>query len=138
MRAGSRESGQASVELVALLPLLVAVVIGSWQVVVAAQAWWLAGTAARAASRAAIIGGDPAKAARAALPSGWARRVSVSGTGGTRLTVRLRIPLVVGGSRLADASASAGPATGTAAARAKPATGNATASVERATAEPAR
>ena len=49
----ARESGQATVELVALLPLLAAVGLALWQAVVAGQAMWLAGAAARSAARAA-------------------------------------------------------------------------------------
>lgn len=112
MREWDPEGGQASVELVALLPLLAAVILGSWQVVVGAQAWWLVGDAARAASRAVAVGSDPKLAAREALPSGWARRVRVSVPAGGAVTVRLTIPIVVGGARLADARATAGPASG--------------------------
>ncbi len=108
MRERGHESGQASVELVALLPLLAAVVLGSWQVVVAAQSWWLAGTAAQAASRAVTVGADPQAAARGALPQGWARRVRVSGASDGEVTVRVAIPLVAGGARLADASVRVG------------------------------
>ncbi|HVW18454.1 MAG TPA: hypothetical protein VHB30_09410, partial [Solirubrobacteraceae bacterium] len=52
--AGSR--GQASVELVALLPIVLLVGAALWQAVVAGQAIWLSGGAARAAARAAAIG----------------------------------------------------------------------------------
>jgi hypothetical protein len=48
--------GQASVELVALLPLLALNALALWQGVVAAQAAWLAGGAARAAARAQALG----------------------------------------------------------------------------------
>ena len=43
MRAGSGEEGQASVELVALLPVVVIVGALLWQAVVAGQALWLCG-----------------------------------------------------------------------------------------------
>src|SRR3954469_2995310 len=62
------ERGQASVELVALLPLLVALGFAVWQAAVAGQAMWLAGSAARAAARAEALGDDPAPAARGVLP----------------------------------------------------------------------
>ena len=112
MRTGDRESGQASVELVALLPLLAAVVLGGWQVVVAVQAWGMAGAAARAASRAVAVGADPERAARAALPGQWGRRVHVPPVAAGQVTVRLEVPLVVTGARLADVRVTAGPASG--------------------------
>ncbi|MEA2226926.1 MAG: hypothetical protein QOF04_556, partial [Solirubrobacteraceae bacterium] len=52
MRTASGERGQATVELVALLPLLMLVALAAWQGVVAGQAIWLSGSAARAAARA--------------------------------------------------------------------------------------
>ncbi|MCW3023755.1 MAG: pilus assembly protein, partial [Conexibacter sp.] len=45
------EEGQAAVELVALLPVLALVAALAWQSVVAGQAWWMAGAAAREAAR---------------------------------------------------------------------------------------
>ena len=39
---GEREDGQATVELVAVLPVLGLVVLLAWQAVVAGQTWWLA------------------------------------------------------------------------------------------------
>ena len=63
-----REGGQASVETVALLPLVVLVGALLWQAVVAGQALWLSGAAARAAARAAAVGADAQAAAKATLP----------------------------------------------------------------------
>jgi pilus assembly protein CpaE len=113
VRGRDPQSGQASVELVALLPLIVALALGCWQAVVAAQAWGLAGHAARAAARALVVGSDPAQAARSALPEGWGRRVRVAAPReGGEVTVRVAIPVVVAGVRLADARATAGVAAG--------------------------
>jgi len=56
-RGWRREVGQASVETVALLPLVVLVGALLWQAVVAGQALWLSAAAARAAARAAAVGG---------------------------------------------------------------------------------
>jgi hypothetical protein len=97
-RAGG-EQGQATVEFVALLPLLGAVALLAWQAVVAGQAWWLAGAAAREGARAAAVGGDPARAVRGVLPGGLARgaHVSTERDGGVR--VRVAVPVVVGGGR---------------------------------------
>ena len=93
-------SGQASVELVALLPLLAAVALLAWQAVVAGQAIWLSGSAARAAARAAALGDDPTAAARASLPrslSGGAR--AAEGDDGA-VSVSLAVPSVLGHVRL--------------------------------------
>ncbi len=101
-------SGQSSVELVALLPLLAALVVGAWQAIVVGQSWWLAGVAARAAARAQLVGSDPGRAARRALPRGARDRLVVSVRGGGGLTVRLAVPAVVGGVRLGSATAHVG------------------------------
>ena len=94
---GSGEHGQASVELVALLPVLAGLVLAAWQLALAGQASALAGTAARAGARAAAVGGSPIDAARAAVPPGWARRVQLERSQSGELTVRIAVPAVVGG-----------------------------------------
>ncbi len=94
-----RQQGQASVELVALLPLLAALAMLGWQVVVAGQALWLAGTAARGAARAQAVGGDAAAAGRAALPPALRPGTRVR-TGRRGVEVTLDVPAVVGGMRL--------------------------------------
>ena len=67
-RLGS-EAGQATVELVALLPVLVALLAGLWQAALAGNAFWAATTAASAAARAHAVGADPGQAARSRLPT---------------------------------------------------------------------
>ena len=76
----SGERGQASVELVALLPLLVAVALAVGHVLAAGAAHELAGHAAEAAAIALLRGDDAEDAARSSVPA-WARR---------RLDVRVR------------------------------------------------
>jgi hypothetical protein len=93
-RAGSGEDGQATVELVAVLPVLGLVVLLAWQAVVAGQTWWLAGAAAREGARAAALGGDPVAAARRVLPGA---RLVQSGADGVE--VRAAVPPVVAGLR---------------------------------------
>jgi hypothetical protein len=66
------EAGQASVELVAMVPLLVAVALALGQLLAAGAARELAGHAAEAGASALGRGDDPRQAARAALP-GWGR-----------------------------------------------------------------
>lgn len=83
--------GQATVELVALLPLLIALLAALWQAVLAGQAMWAAGVAARAAARADAVGADPAAAARAHLPPPLERglRVTAARQGAVRVSVRI-------------------------------------------------
>jgi len=76
-RASSREEGQATVELVALLPVVGVLAAVAWQVLLAGGAVWFGGTAARAAARAEAVGGDPLRAARGALPSRYERGLQV-------------------------------------------------------------
>jgi uncharacterized protein (UPF0333 family) len=93
------QRGQASVELVALLPLIALVTLIGWQLVVAGQAVWLSASAARSAARAAALGADPAAAARRALPTGLRAGVRVRREhDGVR--VWLAVPAVVHGVRL--------------------------------------
>jgi len=95
-----RERGQASVELVALLPLMAVLAGVLWQAALAGQAVWLAGSAARAAARASAVGSDADRAARAVLPDRLERGLAVHRTagveGGVRVTIT--IPAIVGGS----------------------------------------
>jgi hypothetical protein len=96
MADAREEDGQASVELVALLPMLVLVGLLAWQGVVAGQAWWMAGAAAREAARARALGGDPEAAARGVLPGALRGGVRVMRDGdGVRL--RLSVPVVLRG-----------------------------------------
>jgi hypothetical protein len=95
-RRAAGHAGQATVELVALLPLLALVAVGAWQAVLAGHAAWGATTAARAAARANAVGSDPARAARAHLPGSLARGLRVTaGTDGA-VAVRVRIPSLPG------------------------------------------
>jgi hypothetical protein len=89
LRRGER--GQAGVELLGLLPLLLLVALGAAQVLAVGYSGVLAGNAAEAAALAVAGAGDPEVAARAALP-GWSReRVELSVRGGD-VRVRLRPP----------------------------------------------
>jgi hypothetical protein len=104
-RAGER--GQATVELLGVLPLVAVLGFCVWQGAVAGQAMWMAGAAARAAARAEALGADPLPAARAVLSPRLADglRVRAVGDGGVRVTVR--IPSVVGGGAVGSTSARA-------------------------------
>jgi hypothetical protein len=107
LAAARSARGQASVELVAMLPLLVLVVLAAAQALAAGVARELADHAAEAGAVAMFQSGDPAKAARAALP-GWAReRVHVQVRDGS-VAVRLAPPAALPGvAHLLEASATA-------------------------------
>ncbi|MEY2516646.1 MAG: hypothetical protein QOJ89_4004 [bacterium] len=106
------QAGQASIELAVLGPLLVVVVLAGAQLLAAGAAGELADHAAEAAAIAILQGGDPAGAARDAVP-GWSRaRVDVH-VAGRRVDVRLRPPSPIpglAGLLEARATADAGPA----------------------------
>ena len=90
-RRPSGDRGQATVELVALLPCLAALLAALWQAVLAGHAVWAANAAARAAARAHAVGADPRRAARAHLPRRLERglHLATPGAGDVRLTVRI-------------------------------------------------
>ena len=89
------ESGQAAAELVAVVPLLIALLAIVAQLAVAGYALWSAGDAARAGARAAHVGGDAEAAALSALP-GWLERDAEVELAGP-VEVRVRAPAVVPG-----------------------------------------
>src|SRR6266540_343517 len=95
-----RQDGQASVEMVALLPLVVLVGALLWQAVVAGQALWLSAAAARAAARAAAVGGDAEAAAKAALPPRLESGLRVHAAGGG-VRVAVQVPSVLSGGSIA-------------------------------------
>lgn len=99
--------GQASVELVALLPLLVVLVLVTWQLAVAGHAMWMVGGAARAAARARALGQDDARAARVVLPGRLRAGVRVSDAADGAVAVRVGVPRVVGGGQLMTVVATA-------------------------------
>jgi hypothetical protein len=84
--------GQASVELVALLPLLALAVAALVQVAALGHAAWAGSQAASAAARAAAVGGDPRAAAAGALPPHLERGLRVVERDGGEVEVRLRSP----------------------------------------------
>ena len=101
------ERGQASVELVVLLPVIVLLAGLLWQAAIAGQTLWLAGSAARAAARARAVDADPARAARGVLPESLDRglRVASRGDGGVKVTMPIRSIFAPGALTTVDASA---------------------------------
>jgi type II secretory pathway component PulK len=85
------EAGQASVELVAVLPLVMLAGLVAWQLLLAGHSLWLCANAARAAARADTVGRSAESAARSALPEALERDLSVDRLreGGVRVSVRV-------------------------------------------------
>jgi hypothetical protein len=90
-----QESGQASVETVAMLPLVLLAAAVAWQLVLSGQTLWLTAGAARAAARAELVGESPERAARSALPRSLERDLTVKRVAGGAVRVKLRLPLVL-------------------------------------------
>jgi hypothetical protein len=99
----TREGGQASVELVAILPALAACLVIAAQTVVVGWALWSAGNAARAGARAEEVGSDAEAAARRALPG--ALRVGAAIRGGDGVHVKVRVPSIVPGTTMPSVTA---------------------------------
>jgi hypothetical protein len=101
------ERGQASAEFVALLPLLVLLLAGAWQFVLAGDALWHARVAARAAARAQAVGADPRAAARAHLPGRLEHALRVRAAADGEVRVSIHVPPILGAIDLGRVSATA-------------------------------
>ncbi|CAB4860987.1 unannotated protein [freshwater metagenome] len=107
MEWGKTDSGQATVEFLLAVPLIVVLGWGVWEVSLAGRTAELAGVAARAGARAAALGKSPREGIAGALPTSVAKSASVVARDG-RVTVS--IPISAGGLRsiLGTVEASAG------------------------------
>jgi hypothetical protein len=94
------DDGQATVELVALLPLVGLLVAFLWQGLLAGEAIWLGAGAAGAAARAEAVGADPARAARGVLPARFEHGLRVHADRDGAVAVAIRVPAVLGGGTL--------------------------------------
>ena len=109
-RDGQR--GQASVELLAAVPLVLLVVLAAAQVFAALACRGYAAHGAQAGAVALIQDADPVRAARSALP-GWSTSSVSVAPSGRKVVVRVRPPVVLPGVEgliTAEATADAGPA----------------------------
>jgi len=88
------ERGQAAVELLGTLPLMLAVAIAAAQLLAVGYSSVLAGNAAEAGALALARGGDARTAAREALP-GWSRARARFSAAGGEVRVRLRPPTLL-------------------------------------------
>jgi pilus assembly protein CpaE len=84
-----REDGQATVELLGVVPVLLAIGLVLWQLILVGHTAWVSAHAARAAARAELVGEDASAAARSALPAGLERGLEVE-----RGRVRVPVPIV--------------------------------------------
>jgi len=89
------ELGQASVELVAVVPFVLLCAAIAWQLALAGQTTWLCANAARVAARAQAVGRDARAAARSALPEPFRRGLEVSHTRGDAVRVRVQMPFLL-------------------------------------------
>jgi hypothetical protein len=83
--------GQATIETIALVPVMLAVGLGLMQLLAVGYASVLAGGAAEAGALALAGGRDPRAAAREALP-GWSEARARVGVEGGRVEIHLRPP----------------------------------------------
>lgn len=96
MRAGGQQRGQASVETVALVPLLLALAAGAWQGLLIAWALVAAGHAAGAGAHAELAGGRVRPAVVAALPATMRAGLQLK-VGRTSVHVRVAVPSLIPG-----------------------------------------
>jgi hypothetical protein len=95
MRFRDRESGQASVELVAVLPALLLCALVAVQLAIVGYGLWSSAAAARAGARAAYVEGNANRAARSAVPAALRRGAEVRE--GRHVAVALASPSLVPG-----------------------------------------
>lgn len=90
----ARERGQATVELLGIVPALLALGLIVWQLALVGHTAWMAAHSARAAARADLVDEDAEAAARSALPKALERGLDVhaEATGATR--VRVPVPIM--------------------------------------------
>jgi hypothetical protein len=107
----SGEAGQATIEFVALLPLVLAVALAAAAILAGHSAAEHAGQAAQAGAMALLQGGDPREAARRALPAGVRNRATIDVEGRrVSVSVQPRLPVKsLAATLTAHATADAGP-----------------------------
>jgi hypothetical protein len=99
------DRGQAAIEFVALLPLVIGIIAVGYQALLAGQAVWEARVASRAAARANAFGADAAAAARAHLRPALEHGLRVHAETGGDVRVSVRVPTVLPALRLGHVSA---------------------------------
>ena len=90
----AREGGQATVELLGIVPALLAVGLIAWQLTLVGHTAWMAAHSARAAARADLVDEDAEAAARSALPERVERGLEVHAEGTGAARVEVPVPIV--------------------------------------------
>jgi hypothetical protein len=93
--SGESQRGQASIELVAVVPVVLLAALVAWQLALAGHTLWLAAGAARTAARADVVGRSPVAAARSALPKSLEHGLEVKRLEGGAVRVSVAIPMIV-------------------------------------------
>jgi pilus assembly protein CpaE len=88
----AREDGQATVELLGIVPVLLVAGLVVWQLVLVGHTAWMSAHAARAAARAELVGADAPAAARSTVPEGLESGLEVEHDGEA---TRVRVPVPV-------------------------------------------
>jgi hypothetical protein len=96
---GPSQRGQASVELVAALPVVLLLAAVAWQCALAGHAAVIAAHAARAGARADLVGSPAASAARSAIPERMENGLTVERENGA-VRVRVRVPALLPGRQM--------------------------------------
>jgi pilus assembly protein CpaE len=102
------QRGQATIELIAVLPCVVLVAAVAWQLALVGHAAWMSAVAARAGARADAVGRDAGAAARSALPRSLERGLVVRRMPEGGVRVSARVPLLGGHSVRIGAASSLG------------------------------
>ena len=90
----AREDGQATVELLGVVPVLAVVGLVVWQLILVGHTAWMSAHAARSAARADLVGENAAAAARSVLPDALERGLEVHTSGAGAARLELPVPLV--------------------------------------------
>ncbi len=90
------QRGQASIEVMGMLPVLLVVAMFVWQLHLAMSAATSVENAARTASRVDGLGGDAKRAAMRSLPGGQREGAEIVVRGG-KVEIRSRVPTIVPG-----------------------------------------
>ncbi|WP_053227213.1 TadE/TadG family type IV pilus assembly protein [Solirubrobacter soli] len=110
------ERGQSTAEVMGLFPVLIAVILGLWQMALTGYTYIAAGHAAREGARQLAVistgqraderwqerrksGDEPAyrRVAREDIPKAWRKRADIRLRGDVTVSVRLRVPLIIPG-----------------------------------------
>ncbi len=94
------ERGHTSAEFMGLFPILVAIILGLWQMTLTGLTFVNAGHAAREGARELAVDSSPnayRDAAREDLPKAWRKGAEIEKRGEVTVSVRIRVPLLIPG-----------------------------------------